>query len=100
MSLPITAVGPEKVETKQILMVSPAKAGLASASAAAPASQNADFMIFRSLNSQRTEPPAPLRCGRTLPQAYLRCFCAKFCPGGKRQAGLRKLNLRLSTSAP
>src|SRR6478752_9220321 len=41
MSLPITAVGPLKVETKPILMVSPANAGFASTSAAAPASQNA-----------------------------------------------------------
>src|ERR1700751_4508587 len=77
MSLPITAVGPEKVETKPILTVSPAKAGLASASAAAPASQNADFMIFPSLNSQRTELHAPLRCGRPLPQAYPHCFFAR-----------------------
>src|SRR4051794_35443429 len=45
MSLPITAVGPLKVETKPILMVSAAKAGCASASAVAPASQNAVFMM-------------------------------------------------------
>src|SRR5690349_20338828 len=44
MSLPSTAVGPLKVETKPILMVSPASAGLESASAAAPASQNAVFI--------------------------------------------------------
>src|SRR5215510_12840325 len=41
MSLPMTAVGPLNVETKPILMVSPAQAGFASTSAAAPASQNA-----------------------------------------------------------
>src|SRR6516165_6929753 len=46
MSLPITAVGPEKVETKPILMVSPAEAGPASRSAVAPASQKAVFMLF------------------------------------------------------
>src|SRR6476646_3055424 len=44
MSLPITAVGPLKVETKPILMVSPADAGFASAKTAAPASQNAFFI--------------------------------------------------------
>src|ERR1700760_3098047 len=44
MSLPTTAVGPLKVETKPILMVSPADAGFASTSAAAPASQNAVFI--------------------------------------------------------
>src|ERR1700722_6854990 len=44
MSLPITAVGPLNVETNPILMESPAKAGVASASAVAPASQNAVLM--------------------------------------------------------
>ena len=39
MSLPITAVGPLKVETKPILMVSPASAGPESARAVAPASK-------------------------------------------------------------
>src|SRR5215471_17458514 len=56
MSLPITAVGPENVETKPILMVSPADAGPASRSAVAPASQNAVFM-FPSL---MVSPPARL----------------------------------------
>src|SRR5260370_33176249 len=41
MSLPITAVGPLKVETNPILMESAAIAGFASAKAVAPASQNA-----------------------------------------------------------
>src|SRR3984957_20688205 len=45
MSLPITAVGPLKVETKPILMVSPAKAGFASARTVAPASQNAVLIM-------------------------------------------------------
>src|SRR6185295_17797195 len=50
MSLPITAVGPLKVETKPILMVSPANAGpesarLDSESAMAPASQYAVFIL-------------------------------------------------------
>src|SRR6267143_6606827 len=45
MSLPITAVGPLKVETKPILMVSPADAGCASARTVSPASQNAFFII-------------------------------------------------------
>ena len=44
MSLPITAVGPLNVETKPILMVSPASGGFASARAVAPASQNAVFI--------------------------------------------------------
>src|SRR4029077_17444077 len=48
MLLPIKAGGPLKVETKPILMVSPACAGPASARAVAPASQNAVF-IFVSL---------------------------------------------------
>src|ERR1700676_19464 len=48
MSLPMTAVGPLNVETKPILIVSPAKAGFASARAVAPASQNA-VLIFVSL---------------------------------------------------
>jgi hypothetical protein len=45
MSLPIAAAGPLNVETKPILMVSPAAAGCASARAIAPASQNAVLMV-------------------------------------------------------
>ena len=45
MSLPITAVGPLKVETNPILMLSPATAGLASASTVAPASQKLVFIV-------------------------------------------------------
>src|SRR5271169_1756718 len=48
MSLPMTAVGPLKVETNPILMESPAEAGLANARAVAPASKNA-VLIFVSL---------------------------------------------------
>jgi hypothetical protein len=48
MSLPITAVGPLNVLTNPILMVSPAAAGCASASIAAPASQYADLIIIPS----------------------------------------------------
>src|SRR5229473_4942452 len=48
MSLPITAVGPLKVETNPILMESAAIAEFASARAVAPASQKA-VLIFRSL---------------------------------------------------
>src|ERR1700712_4586647 len=44
MSLPITAVGPLKVETNPILMESAAIAGFASDRAAAPASQYAVFI--------------------------------------------------------
>src|SRR4051812_417053 len=45
MSLPIAAVGPLKVETKPILIVSAASAGCASARTVAPASQNAVFIF-------------------------------------------------------
>src|SRR5712691_5255482 len=45
MSLPITAVGPLKVETNPILMVSAATAGFASARTVAPASQNAVLIV-------------------------------------------------------
>src|SRR5712671_759020 len=45
MSLPIAAVGPLKVETKPILMLSAASAGCASARTVAPASQNAVFIF-------------------------------------------------------
>src|SRR6266516_3367945 len=48
MSLPITAVGPLNVETNPILTEFAAIAGVASARAVAPASQNA-VLIFRSL---------------------------------------------------
>src|ERR1700722_5403196 len=61
MSLPITAVGPLKVETKPILMVSPATAGFASARTVAPASQNA-VLIMVSLPRYFVSPvdrPAP-----------------------------------------
>ncbi len=46
MSLPITAVGPLKVETNPILMEFAAWAGFASARAVAPASQNAVLMFI------------------------------------------------------
>src|SRR6266567_8817171 len=71
MSLPIAAVGPLKVETKPILMLSAESAGCASARTAAPASQNAFFiftplliiLIFRQpkrpLFAARTPPPKP-----------------------------------------
>src|ERR1700730_1479007 len=45
MSLPITAVGPLKVETNPILMEFAAWAGFASTRAVTPASQNA-FLMF------------------------------------------------------
>src|SRR6266566_5639076 len=45
MSLPITAVGPLKVETNPILIVSPADAEFASTSAVAPASQYAVLIL-------------------------------------------------------
>jgi hypothetical protein len=46
MSLPITAVGPLKVETKPILMLSAALAECDSTNAAADASKNAVFMFL------------------------------------------------------
>src|SRR6185312_9156407 len=73
MSLPITAVGPLKVETKPILMVSPADAGCASARMAAPASQNAFFIITPSSII------APEPGDRAVPRASLsgEVFCAR-----------------------
>src|SRR6267378_7597785 len=78
MSLPITAVGPLKVETKPILMVSPANAGCASAKAVTPASQNAVF-IFTPLRNDRTSPAQP-GGGQRLSRAPLlsgEVFCAR-----------------------
>jgi hypothetical protein len=66
MSLPITAVGPLKVETKPILMVSPADAGCASARTVAPASQNA-FFIFTPLLV--IEPTAGFATAALVPRA-------------------------------
>src|SRR5690349_14971888 len=67
MSLPITAVGPLKVETNPILMVSAAVAGCASANAMAPASQYA-FVIFTPLLNQRPAGPTgpPPRFARVI----------------------------------
>src|ERR1700684_1158482 len=48
MSLPITAVGPLKVETNPILIESAAFAGVGSARTVAPASQNAVFIFVPS----------------------------------------------------
>src|ERR1035438_839421 len=71
MSLPITAVGPLKVETKPILMVSPATAGPASARAVAPASQNAVLILVFPSSLTQTVAPAgqPPRSGEV--------FCAR-----------------------
>src|SRR5437016_5911982 len=68
MSLPITAVGPLKVETKPILMVSPATAGPASARAVAPASQNAVLMF---------SPPRLLKLPRPPGHRLVDVFCAR-----------------------
>src|SRR6185436_2842643 len=68
MSLPITAVGPLKVETKPILTVSPADAGCASARMAAPASQNAFFMNHSLLV---IEPDPVDRAAGSVPHASL-----------------------------
>src|SRR6266436_4394585 len=63
MSLPITAVGPLKVETKPILMESAARAGFASARTVAPASQNAVLMVLPLLTIKiwRSQMPCPVR---------------------------------------
>src|SRR5258708_40029002 len=74
MSWPITAVGPLKVETTPILMDSPAPAGAASASAVAPASQNAVLII--------TPPPRYFECPASQGDAVL---CAKSLGGGKHE---------------
>jgi hypothetical protein len=77
MSLPITAVGPLKVETKPILMVSPAKAELEHArleaeSAIAPASQYAVFMYSPS------SLPLTLPAGRS---PVVSCFVREIADG-------------------
>src|ERR1700680_3267684 len=56
MSLPITAVGPLNVETNPILMESAAVAGVASARAVAPASQNAVLILLPSSVLQNFPP--------------------------------------------
>src|SRR6478609_3096915 len=71
MSLPITAVGPLKVETNPILMESAAAAGCASARAVAPTSQNAVLIFVPSspsayTASQMTRP----RTGSTLGSVF------------------------------
>src|SRR5712664_3624727 len=88
MSLPITAVGPLNVETKPILTVSPASAGLASTNAIAPASQNA-FFIFVS-------PPSlskPIRSSRPIPPSGSTADAVRYPP-----QGCCARNLRLAAS--
>src|SRR5512140_2491327 len=84
MSLPITAVGPLKVETKPILMVSPADAGCASARIAAPASPNA-FFITTPLLVIETDPvpPAPAIPARLIIRGGI--LCAKSPVSGKHE---------------
>src|SRR3954447_17438580 len=85
MSLPITAGGPLKVETKPILMVSPADAGCASARIAAPASQNA-FFIITPLLVIETRPGSTGRPARVA-RLIIRCgiLCAKSAVSGKHE---------------
>src|SRR6516225_7637333 len=98
MSLPITAVGPLKVETNPILMVSPASAGLASARAAAPASQNANF-IFVSLLFIFLIPPADrLAPFQQAPGRSDAPFCAR--NDGPAASANRRLPLRTFGSIP
>src|SRR6476661_8036891 len=79
MSLPITAVGPLKVETKPILMLSAPSAGCASASIVAPASQNAFFIFTPLLIILMFGQPDGGRSGPRLRQnPFLpRLFCAR-----------------------
>jgi hypothetical protein len=83
MSLPITAVGPLKVETKPILTVSPAKAGCASAKTAAPANQNAFFIITPLLVIEPDPPCDGQRLFRA-PLYQVRYFVREI--AGQRQA--------------
>src|SRR6478672_2809755 len=82
MSLPITAVGPLKVETNPILMES-AAAGCASARAVAPTSQNAVLIFVPSspsayAASQMTRPRTGSTLGSVFGLPFLRdAFCAR-----------------------
>src|SRR3984957_12107795 len=98
MSLPITAVGPLKVETKPILMVSPATAGFASARAVAPASQNA-VLIMVSLPRYFVSPvdrPAPFG-ERSAPVSGFSLSDAVFCARNGRPAASTNRWLPLRT---
>src|SRR3981081_2415956 len=82
MSLPITAVGPLKVETNPILMVSAASAGFASAKTVAPASQNAVFislslLVTLFMASQSTCPLGESAALRSRPFFLSEVFCAR-----------------------
>src|ERR1700737_2539638 len=63
MSLPITAVGPLKVETNPILVESAAARGFSSARTVAPASQNAVLILLPLLTIKvcRSQMPCPAR---------------------------------------
>src|SRR6478672_4453725 len=83
MSLPIAAAGPLNVETKPILIVSPAAAGLASASAVAPASQNAVLICLlppRYLNDSPVKRTGPSELSALGSRALFLCdvfLCSK-----------------------
>src|SRR6266852_8200889 len=95
MSLPITAVGPLKVETKPILMESAATAGVASARTVAPASQNAVLILLPS--SLPEHPVNDLPCCSGALRSVFRTFFFVgdvFCARNRRSAA--SMNQRLS----
>src|SRR6185437_264127 len=98
MSLPITAVGPLKVETKPILIVSPASAGFASTSAAAPASQNAAFILIPLPLIYYLPRPA-VGLGPTTGGLPPRCGSLLFCARNLAPAASTKPRSRLTPSA-
>src|SRR5436189_2525855 len=98
MSLPIAAVGPLKVETKPILMVSAASAGCAaSASAVTPASQNAVFIFTPLLMIELTCParqPAGFKVRRSRAPLWVNCFVREI--SGPQQAPTEGVGLEPS----
>src|SRR2546426_1217472 len=101
MSLPIAAVGPLKVETKPILMVSAASAGCAaSASGVTPASQNAVFIFTPLLIIELILPcriVGRLTCAVRGPLYQMPCFVREI--SGPQQAPTDRFGLEPSAHA-
>src|SRR6476661_10325695 len=104
MSLPITAVGPLKVETNPILMESAAVAGDTSARAVAPASQNAVFIFTPLLVISMSRQPGDLRnrAAAVLVLGSLGVSCDVFCARNRQLAASpnRRITLRTFGSCP
>src|ERR1700694_4639132 len=97
MSLPMTAVGPLNVETKPILIVSPARAGFARARAVAPASQNAVLIVVSLLIIAYAANQSTCAVSSNARRLYA-LFCAR---NGRPAASTnRRLPLRTFGSVP